>query len=73
MSSKEEEHLIKMINQIADNIATDECDDVQARGVATHVKKFWAPSMIKTLTEYAQNDGEKLKSVPLQAISLLSD
>ena len=73
MSSTELEHLVKMINQIADNITPGEGDDGRAREVAAHVKKFWAPSMIKTITEYAEDDGKNLQAAALAAISLLNE
>ena len=72
MSSSELEHLIKMINQIADNLATEEGDDARARLLASHVKKFWAPSMINTISQYAENEGEKLQPVALIALRLLN-
>ena len=73
MSSTELEHLIKMMNQIADNIMSEEGDDARARDVAVHVKKFWAPSMIKIIIEYAKVDGNNLQPVALAAVNLLNE
>jgi len=73
MSSTELEHLVKMINQIVDNITPEEGDDARVHEVAAHVKKFWAPSMIKTITEYAEDDGENLQAPALAAICLLNE
>jgi len=72
MSSTELEHLIKMINQIADNITSEEGDDARACDVAAHVKKFWAPSMIKTITEHADVDPKEFQPVALAATRILN-
>ena len=72
MSNVELEHLIKMINQIADNFAVSEPDDKSATNVATHIKKFWAPSMIDIITGYAQNDGDGLNPLAIKALGLIS-
>lgn len=71
MSSTELEHLIKMLNQIAENLANEEGEDSGAKDVAIHVKKFWAPSMIKTITQYAESDGGNLQATALAAVGLL--
>ena len=71
MSDSELEHLIKMLNQIANNVAIGESDELVARSVANHVEKFWAPSMREKINRYAESDGEKLQSVSKQAIALL--
>ena len=71
MSSTELEHLIKMINQIADNIAIGESDDAAAIKLADHIKRFWARSMKEQIFRYAESDGEKLQPVVLKALSLL--
>ena len=46
-----------MINQIANNIAIGESDDLTAVKVAGHVKRFWAPAMKEQIIAYAQCDG----------------
>ena len=71
MSSSEREHLIKMINQIADNFATAESADEQAQNIANHVKKFWAPSMISAVALNATDDKVKLQPVVLKALGVL--
>jgi formate dehydrogenase subunit delta len=71
MSDTELEHLIKMLNQIADNVAIGESDELVARGVANHVERFWAPSMREKINRYADSDGEKLQAASKLAIELL--
>ena len=72
MTSTELEHLIKMINQIADNVTTSESDEVRAQNVAAHLKRFWAPSMRTTLRSYAGTDGDLLQPIAQRAVELLS-
>ena len=72
MADTELEHLIKMINQIADNVTTGESDEVRAQNVAAHLKRFWAPSMHGTLRSYAETDGEMLQPIARRAVELLS-
>ena len=71
MSTTELDHLIKMINQIADNIAIGESDDEAAAQLANHIKRFWARSMKDQIIEYADGDGARLKPVAIKAISQL--
>lgn len=69
MSATELDHLIKMINQISDNIAIGDDDAATAPQVAGHIKKFWARSMKKKIIEYAAIDGAQLNSVAKIAVS----
>jgi len=71
MSDTELEHLIKMLNQIADNVAMGEADELIAPRVADHVTRFWAPSMKQKIFQYADGGGEKLCPASRQAIELL--
>lgn len=73
MSATELNHLIKMINQISNNIAPGEDDNVAAPKVADHIKRFWAPHMKQQVIEYAQNDGAELQPTAMAAISLLNN
>ncbi len=72
MPNIEVEHLIKMMNQIADNIAIGESDAVAADKLVAHIKRFWARSMIQKIVEYAESDGEKLQAVSKQAVTQLA-
>jgi formate dehydrogenase subunit delta len=71
MLTRELEHLIKMINQIADNIAIGDDDAIIAAKVTEHLQLFWAPPMKKKIINYAANDGEKLNVVAKVAVSQL--
>ena len=68
MSSIELEHLIKMLNQIADNVVI--ADEDEAQCVAIHVNKFWTRSMKETVAQYAREDGSELKPAALNAVSM---
>ena len=73
MSNTELEHLIKMINQIGDNIAMGESADNTAVQLASHIKRFWARPMKKIIIDYADSDGEKLSSVARSALAHLAE
>ena len=71
MSATELDHLIKMINQIADNIAIGDDDAVTAPQVINHLNKFWARTMKEKIIAYAASDGEQPNSVAKIAVSQL--
>jgi len=74
MPDTELDHLIKMINQIADNIATGQNthdDAATAQQVADHIKRFWARSMKQQIITYAADDGAKLTNVAQAATRYL--
>ncbi len=51
-SDYKRQHLIKMANQIADNVPTRE--DVPAQ-VSQHMRQFWTPEMQQTLRDIASS------------------
>ena len=65
---QELDHLVKMANQIADNFSFH--GDAGAR-IEDHLKRFWAPSMRRSLAEYAAGGGEGLKPVVKEALKRL--
>ncbi|MEM7016763.1 MAG: formate dehydrogenase subunit delta [Pseudomonadota bacterium] len=71
MAATELDHLIKMINQIADNIATEDDDAATAPKVADHIKRFWARPMKEQIIDYAASDGAQLNAVAKLAVSQL--
>jgi len=62
------DQLIKMANQIAANFAFHE--DGAGR-VADHLKRFWAPVMIRQLRDHADAGGAGLDTAVLDALKLL--
>jgi formate dehydrogenase subunit delta len=69
--SIELDHLIKMINQIADNIAIGEDEVATAHKVCDHINRFWAPPMKVKIVAYASSDGERLNTVAKIAVTSL--
>ena len=68
MSNDQLNHLIKMINQIADNAGAG--DDVAA--VANHIKRFWARPMKLRIIEHLGQGGEGLNPVAKQAVEQIA-
>lgn len=71
MSATELDHLIKMINQIADNIAIGDSEAVTAPKVVDHVRRFWARPMKQKIIAYASSDGEQLNNIAKIAVAQL--
>lgn len=68
MASTEIDHLLKMANDIADNLGFQEDADER---VADHLNRFWAPRMRKLLIEYVAEDPKDLSPTLLSAVSKL--
>jgi formate dehydrogenase subunit delta len=65
---KERDHLVKMVNQIAENFSFH--GDAEAR-IADHLQRFWAPSMRRALMDYSAAGGEGLQSAVQGALKRL--
>ena len=72
MTDAELSHLIKMANQIADNLNRNDSAEATAERVADHITRFWAPSMKAKIIGYMNSDGSQLKDVSKLAIALLA-
>ena len=72
MADNELMHLIKMINQIADNLDYYGGETEVALKVLEHIDRFWAPSMKLKIVEYAEVDGSGLSSISKLAVSSMS-
>ncbi len=69
--NSELQHLIKMANQIALNQPVDLLgEDAAVEATATHMSKFWAPSMRKKILAY---DGSELSAVAKKAVQKIAD
>lgn len=71
MSDVELNHLVKMLNQIAENLAQGDENEVVAERVADHLRRFWSPSMKKTIGTYAAEDGSGLSEVSRIAVTII--
>ena len=63
--------IVKMSNQIADNIGLHLSSEQAADKVCNHIRLFWAKSMKNNLIKYYQEDGERLGSTTKLAVEKL--
>lgn len=72
MSDDSLKHLVRMVNQIAENLSPASADEnLAAEKVASHLKRFWARSMKAQIIDYAMSDGSELHPIAKQAVGLL--
>lgn len=57
--SQQQEHNVRMLNQIAANFAWADDDEATAR-VLDHITRFWSPAMRQIVRAYAESDGSDL-------------
>ena len=72
MTDSELTHLVKMANQIADNLSRRDPIEVVADRTADHMKRFWAPSMKAKIIEYIKDDGADLREAAKLAVAQMS-
>ncbi len=65
------DNLIRMANQITQNMDQANNDKLTAEVVADHLTRFWSRPMKDMIIEYANNDGERLMPVAKSAIQKL--
>ncbi len=73
MKDTELQHLIKMANQISDNLSHNDNAEVAATRIADHMTRFWAPSMKAKIVSYAEEDGEELNEATRLAIQQIGE
>ncbi len=71
MVTAELEHLIKMANQIANNIAAGESEQFVIEKAADHIQRFWAGPMKQQILQYIECGGEGLEPLALSALQQL--
>ena len=71
MTDSELSHLIKMANQIADNLSRDDSAEVAAERIADHISRVWAASMKAKIIDYMKTDGAELKDASKLAVAQL--
>lgn len=72
MSTRQLQSLIRMANQIAENLqhgAGSEAD--AAEQTANHMRRFWARSMKVHISEYLREDGGELSPLAREAVAQL--
>ncbi len=57
--SQQQEHTVRMLNQIAANFAWADEDEAAAR-VLDHITRFWSPAMRRIVRTYAESGGADL-------------
>ena len=72
MTDGELKHLIKMANQISDNLSHGDEAEIIATRVAEHMIRFWAPSMKAKIIEYLNAGGQDLKEPTRLAVQQIS-
>jgi formate dehydrogenase subunit delta len=64
-----EQHLVEMANQIGEFFAAMPDHDEALEGIATHIRKFWAPRMRAALAaQMASGAGEPLTPIVREAL-----
>lgn len=66
---QEVEHLVKMANQIADNLGFH--DDAEDR-IVDHLQRFWAPSMCQKIVDHDASGGGGLNPAARAAVKRLA-
>ena len=69
MNDVELSHLIKMLNQVTENLTQGDEDQVAAERVANHIRRFWAPVMKERIKAYAEGDSDELLPVAKLALA----
>ena len=74
MTESQEQKLVRMVNQIADNIRHEGLDrEAAADRVANHLRRFWAPSMRNMIIDYGERDGSELSETGRLAVRRLRE
>lgn len=71
MSANSSEHLVKMANQIVQNIS-ETSPEAKIDSTANHIDKFWSPLMKKQIGEYITAGGEDLLPEASQALQKIA-
>jgi len=72
VSTAKIDKLVRMANQIGEFFGPME-EDAATRGVATHLKRFWTPKMIRELVEHSESGHNRLSSVTARAVMSLKN
>lgn len=57
------EHLVKMVNDIADYFASEPDRAAAASGIAAHLRRFWEPRMRRRIAAHLDAGGEGLSEL----------
>ncbi|MEE4193161.1 MAG: formate dehydrogenase subunit delta [Halieaceae bacterium] len=71
MTDTQVQHLVKMAQQIALNMAAE--GDGQVDKTAAHIRKFWTPAMREELVEHARAHRGELSAELQQVVEALGE
>lgn len=66
------DRLVKMANQIALNLAANGTEEEVAEEIAQHLKRFWSPSMKRSISEHLVLFEDNLSPLAYKAFVILS-
>ena len=69
MTGRHIAQLVKMVNQIALNMAAWGDEISVAHQTGEHIRKFWTPAMCRQLLDYYHGDGEQLSPVAKRVLA----
>ena len=73
MSGTQTDHLVRMANQIALNMAAWGDEEAVARMTGEHIRKFWTPAMRAQLLDYRRAGGGDLSPVILRVVTAMDE
>ncbi len=71
--SETDARLVRMAEQIADNLGGASDPEVTGERAAAHMKRFWTPQMITHLLQLASAGGIELSPASRCAVQILSE
>ena len=69
--SRQDEKLVRMANQIAENLGSQDHDDAVA-AVTEHLRAFWTPKMRRQIVDLAAAGGAGLEPLTREAVRRLA-
>ena len=73
MTARQVDHLVKMANDIALNMAACGNEQEVARVTGEHLQKFWTPAMLGQLIEYHRAGGADLSPAVARLLASLDE
>ena len=62
------EHLVRMVNDIADYFRSESDGEVAIAGVSNHLKKYWDPRMRRQIVAHLHGSGDGLSELARAAV-----
>ncbi len=73
MTNSSINHLVKMANDIANNLGAGKTEEQAAMDIASHMHRFWTPAMLLQITSAPQETTNNLNSKALHAVKLIAE